>query len=148
MCAYYAIREIKRRKLRSLANVFGYVVAVAFLIITVTLAQGYTVVATGALRGMGTHFIVYIPASTVCPCEFRDVGPFFKDVYTPTFNQSLVETIGGLPGVEDASPYLTFKLDNVTIGGIEIDDLATRTTTVSPDEVYKGRYLEADDKTV
>ena len=145
MFDYYALREIKRRKLRSLANVSGYAIAVSFLIITVALAQGYNVVASGALRGIGTHFVVYIPASTVCPCEFREVGPFFKDVYTPTFNLSLVETINGLSGVEIAAPYLMFRLDNLTIGGIAVNQLATQTTTVSPDEVVKGGYLEADD---
>src|SRR3990170_5892097 len=145
MFARYAIKEIKRRKLRSLANILGYVIAVAFLIIIITLAQGYNLVATGALRGIGTHFVAYIPASVVCPCQLEEVGPFFKDVYTPTFNSSLVETIKRLPGVEDAAPYLMFKLDNLTIGGIEVNDLATKTTTVSLEEVVKGRYLEADD---
>lgn len=140
----YAIKEIKRRKLRSLANILGYVVAVAFLIITVSLAQGYNIVATGALRGIGTHFAVYIPASTDCPCQSGEVGPFFKEVYTPTFNSSIVETIKTLPGVEDAAPYIMFKLDNLTIGGIEVNNLATQTTAVSPDEVVRGRYLEAD----
>lgn len=145
MFAYYAMKEIKRRKLRSLANILGYVIAVAFLIIIITLAQGYNLVATGALRGIGTHFVAYIPASVVCPCQLGEVGPFFKDVYTPTFNSSLVETIKRLPGVEDAAPYLMFKLDNLTIGGIEVNSFATETNTVAPDEVVKGRYLEADD---
>ena len=146
MFAHYAVKEIKRRKLRSIANVLGYVIAVAFLIIIVTLAQAYNVVAAGALKGIGTHFAVYIPASKACPnCEYIEVGPFFKDVYTPTFNSSLVETIEGLPGVEDASPYLTFRLDNLVIGGIEVDDLATETTAVAPDEVVNGRYLKVDD---
>src|SRR3990170_8414489 len=145
MFARYAIKEIKRRKLRSLANILGYVIAVAFLIIIITLAQGYNLVATGALRGIGTHFVAYIPASVVCPCQLEEVGPFFKDVYTPTFNSSLVETIKRLPGVEDAAPYLMFKLDNLTIGGIEVNSFATETNTVAPDEVVKGRYLEADD---
>ena len=145
MFAYYAMKEIKRRKLRSLANILGYVIAVAFLIIIITLAQGYNLVATGALRGIGTHFVAYIPASVVCPCQLEEVGPFFKDVYTPTFNSSLVETIKRLPGVEDAAPYLMFKLDNLTIGGIVVNSFATETNTVAPDEVVKGRYLEADD---
>src|SRR4030067_2038882 len=144
--AHYAVKEIKRRKLRSMANVLGYVVAVAFLIIIITLAQAYNTVAAGALNGIGTHFAVYIPSSKACPhCEYIEVGPFFKDVYTPTFNSSLVETIKRLPGVEDAAPYLMFKLDNLTIGGIVVNSFATETNTVAPDEVVKGRYLEADD---
>jgi hypothetical protein len=38
------MKEIRRRKLCGLADVLGYVIAVAFLIITVTFAQGYNVV--------------------------------------------------------------------------------------------------------
>ena len=145
MSARYAMKEIKRRKLRSLANILGYVIAVAFLIITVSLAQGYSLVATGALERIGTHFVVYIPVSTGCPCQFAETGAFFKGVYTATFNSTLVESIRELPGVEDAAPYLMYKLDNLTIGGIEVNALATKTDTVSPVDVVKGIYLEADD---
>jgi putative ABC transport system permease protein len=135
MIVEYALKEIRRRKLRSLANVLGYVIAVAFLIIIVTLAQGYNFVAAGDLRGIGTHFAVYVPASKDCPCQFGEVGPFFRDVYTPTFNSSIVEAIRGLPGVEDAAPCLMFRLDNLTISGIDFDSLATQTTTVAINEV-------------
>ena len=145
MFAHYAMKEIRRRKLRSLANISGYVIAVAFLVITVSLAQGYNLVATGALRGIGTHFVAYIPVSTGCSCQLEEVGPFFREVYTATFNSTLVETIEKLPGVEDAAPYLMFRLSNLTIGGIEVNDLATKTTTVSAEEVVKGRYLELGD---
>ena len=99
MFARYAMKEIKRRKLRSLANILGYVIEVAFLIITVSLPQGYNLVAAVALRGIGTHFVAYIPISTGCPCQSEEVGPFFKEVYAPTFNSTLVETVSGLPGV-------------------------------------------------
>ena len=146
MCAYHAIREIKRRKIRSSINIFGYVIAVSFLIIVVSLAQGYNVVASGELRGIGTHFAAYIPASASCPCEFMEVGPFFKDVYTPTYPSNIVEIVEKLPGVEDAAPYLMFKLENLTIGGIEVSALATHTTAVSPVNVVEGKYLETDDK--
>src|SRR4030067_2447172 len=61
--AHYAVKEIKRRKLRTVANVLGYVVAVAFLIIIVTLAQAYNTVAACALNGSGTNFAVYLPRS-------------------------------------------------------------------------------------
>jgi hypothetical protein len=57
----------------------------------------------------------------------------------------LVETVEGLPGVEDAAPYLMYKLDNLTIGGIAVGQLATETTAVSTEEVVRGRYLEEDD---
>jgi len=145
MSAHYAMKEIKRRKLRSLANILGYVIAVAFLIITVSLAQGYSLVATGALERIGTHFVVYIPVSTGCPCQLAETGAFFKGVYTATFNSTLVDSIRELPGVEDAAPYLMYRLDNLTIGGIEVNALATETDTVSPVDIVEGRYLLTND---
>ena len=145
MSAHYAMKEIKRRKLRSSANILGYVIAVAFLIITVSLAQGYSLVAAGALERIGTHFVVYIPVSTGCPCAFAETGAFFKGVYTATFNSTLVESIKELPGVEDAAPYLMYRLDNLTIGGIEVNALATKTDAVSPVDIVEGRYLLTND---
>jgi len=124
----------------------GYGAAVAMMILLVSLAQAYALMTTGALRSIGTHFMVFIPATIQCPCEFLDVGPAIKEFYTETFNISVVEVINDLPGVEDAAPYLMFKLGNLTIGGIDVDRLATKTTAVSPEEVVKGRYLESDDE--
>ena len=145
MIVQYAMKEIRRRKLRSLANVLGYVIAVAFLIITVTFAQGYNVVATGALNRIGTHFVVYIPASKTCPCQFGEVGPFFKDTYTPTFNLSIVETVKALPGVADAAPCLMFRLYNLTICGVDFDSLATETNVVSSKMLVEGNYSRVYD---
>ena len=140
MLVQYAIKEIRRRKLRSLANVMGYAIAVTFLISVVTLSQSYNNVAAGDLRGIGTHFAVYIPASKKCPCQFAEVGPFFKDVYTPTFNSSIIDTIKDLPGVADASPCLMFRFENLTIMGVDFDSWATETTVVAPEEVVNGNF--------
>lgn len=145
MFVQYALKEIKRRQLRSSANIIGYGIAIAFLIVAVTLAQGYNWVAAGALNGIGTHFAVYIPASKSCPCQFGEVGTFFKDTYTPTFNLSVVQTIESLPGVADAAPCIMFRLNNLTICGIDVTSLATKTNAVSTDEIVKGSYLNAID---
>lgn len=145
MFVQYAMKEIKRRKLRSLANVLGYVIAVAFLIITVTLAQGYNVVAKGELNRIGIHFAVYIPASKACPCQFGEVGPFFKDTYTPTFNLSIVETVDTLPGVANAAPCLMFRLENITICGVNFESLATETNVVSSKMLVEGNYSKVYD---
>jgi putative ABC transport system permease protein len=145
MFVQYAMKEIRRRKLRSLVNILGYVIAVAFLIIIVTLAQGYNVVATGALNRIGAHFVVYIPASKACPCQFGEVGPFFKDTYTPTFNLSIVETVNALPGVANAAPCLMFRFDNLTICGVNFDSLATETNVVSSNMLVEGNYSKVYD---
>jgi len=140
MLFHSALREIKRRKLRSIASILGYTVGVAFLIIAVTFAQSYNLVAAAALNRIGTHFVVYIPASKTCPCQFGEVGPFFKDVYTPTFNSSIVEKVKSLPGVADAAPCFMFRLDDLTICGLNFDSLATQTNAVSSAMLVEGNY--------
>jgi len=140
MIARYALKEIKRRKLRSIASIMGYSMGIAFLIIAVTLADSYNLVAEGALNRIGTHFVVYIPASKTCPCQFGEVGPYFKDTYTPTFNFSIVETVKALPGVADAAPCLMFRLENLTICGVNFDSLATETNVVSSKMIVEGSY--------
>ena len=145
MLARYAVREVKRRKLRSVASIIGYVIGVAFLIITVSFAQSYNLVAEAALNRIGTHFVVYIPASKTCPCQFGEIGPFFKDTYTPTFNLSIVETIKALPGVADAAPCLMFRVDNLTICGVNFDSLATETNAVSSKMLVEGNYSRVYD---
>ena len=42
MFVQYALKEIKRRKLRSSANIIGYGIAIAFLIVAVTLLKATT----------------------------------------------------------------------------------------------------------
>jgi putative ABC transport system permease protein len=145
MIVKLAVKEIKGHKLRSLSNISGYAIAVAFLIIIITLAQGYNLVAEVSLRGIGTHFLVYIPASKTCPCQYGEVGPFFKEVYTPTFNLSLVDEIENLEGIDDAAGCLMFKVENFTICGIQVGSLAAETNAVAPTDVVRGSYLEADD---
>jgi putative ABC transport system permease protein len=142
---HYAIKEIRRRKFRTAVNILGYVVAVAFMVMLVSLAQSYSLAAASVLEGVGTHFTVFIPATIESPSQFLAAGPFFKGVYTETFDTSVVDTIKDLPGVEDAAPYLMVRLGNLTIGGIDINRLATETTAVSPGDVVEGRYLAADD---
>jgi hypothetical protein len=145
MLARHALREIKRRKLRSIASIMGYAIGVSFLIIAVTFAQSYNLIAAGALNRIGTHFVVYIPASKTCPCQFGEVGPFFKDTYTPTFNESIVETTKSLPGVADAAPCLMFRLNNLTICGVNFDSLATETNVVSSNMLVEGNYSRVHD---
>jgi putative ABC transport system permease protein len=89
--------------------------------------------------------VVYIPASKTCPCQFGEVGPFFKDTYTPTFNLSTVETVKALPGVANAAPCLMFRLDNLTICGVNFDSLATETNVVSSTMLVEGNYSRVYD---
>jgi putative ABC transport system permease protein len=140
-----AIREIRRRKLRNIASMMGYVIGVAFLIIAVTFAQSYNLVAEGALDRIGTHFVVYIPASKTCPCQFGEVGPFFRDTYTPTFNLTIVETVKALSGVADAAPCFMFRLGDLTICGVIFDSLATETNVVSSKMIVEGSYSRIHD---
>ncbi len=81
----------------------------------------------------------------MCPCQFGEVGPFFKDTYTPTFNSNIVETIAALPGVADAAPCLMFRFDDLTICGVNFDSLATETNVVSSNMLVEGNYSRVYD---
>lgn len=118
------------------------------MIALVSIAQAYSLVEINVLKGVGTHFMVFIPGSLTCGCENLgvNVGPFAEGVYTHTFDENIVETVRSLPGVRDAAPYLLFRFGESTISGIDIGRLATNTTACAPSDIVKGRYLTFEDK--
>jgi putative ABC transport system permease protein len=79
------------------------------------------------------------------PCQFGEVGPFFRDTYTPTFGLNIVETVAALPGVADAAPCLMFRFDNLTICGVNFDSLATETNVVSFNMLVESNYSMVND---
>ena len=51
------------------------------------------------------------------------MGPYFGDVFTPTFDSKVVEKVETINGLYDATPFIMFRLDNLTIGGMESDSV-------------------------
>ncbi len=151
----YAIKELRRHKGRTIANIIGYASAVSFMVILVSFVQFQNRAAVSTLKGIGTHFVAYLPEST-CSCDFMSgapaFGPCIEGVRTSVIDASVVETIRSQPGIRVVTPYIRFKTYDqnynsiFTIGGIDPTSLATHKTVCSPKNVVKGRYLTTSDR--
>ena len=148
----YALKELRRHKARTAANLLGYAAAVAFMVIVMSLSYSYSSAAVGVLKVTGTHFIAFNPdAEGCCPDQyFGKGGPCAEGVYTALIDSSRLETIKGLPGVRDAAPYLLFGMYHgegnfLTIGGSDLNSLATTTNVCASADLLQGRYLTPDD---
>ena len=63
-CAW---RELKRRKWRTLTNIFGYLLVVAIMVVLVSTLLYSKEAASSILNRIGTHFIAFVPAR-IAPC--------------------------------------------------------------------------------
>ena len=136
----------------------GYAVAVASIILIISMARSQNTGEIGVLKGVGTHFIAFIPENELC-CEeqFDDGGPSAEGIYTEMLESEILDTIKDLPGVKDAAPYLRFKLYHeehrayITIGGIDLTSdidkisIATETSVCAEKHILQGRYLSVED---
>lgn len=156
----YAWRETVRRKGRTLANVVGYLLAVAIMVVLISVLMFSQGAAGSVLTGVGTHFIAYIPYTTAADLpEFCCALP--PDTQRQNFLANgapsipmatyVVEQIKRLPTVADASPCLSFKFDDPQVGSFTVvgfdpaNTLAVGTTCCSPKNIVQGRFLQPDD---
>ena len=158
-CAW---RELGRRKSRTIANIFGYLLAVSATLILVCWVQFTRKAADEVLTTVGTHFIAFVPSSYCCPerkkrQEAADKSEGFIAVggTTELIPANLVEKVKQLPTVKDASPYLSFRFRNeqdghlFTIGGFDPDRLVSvGSTTCAPTDLVDGRFLNGRDRGV
>jgi putative ABC transport system permease protein len=144
----FAIKEISRRKYRTVGNILGFIFAVSSLVAIVSFSQAYSLAAVSVLRGTGTHFMAFIPESFSCGCEGLgvEVGPSVEGVYTRTFNESIIADVSNIAGVRDAAPYFLFRYNKLTIGGMDIGKLATYTTVCASRDIVKGQDISSGDK--
>ena len=71
----YAWRETVRRKGRTFANILGYLLAVAIMVVLVTTLVFSKEAASAVLTSTGTHFIGFIPlceTTEVCSVDLLD----------------------------------------------------------------------------
>ena len=154
----YAFIELWKHKARTATSTLGYAVAVASIILIISMARSQNTGEIGVLKGVGTHFIAFIPENELC-CEeqFDDGGPSAEGIYTEMLDSDILDTIRDLPGVKDAAPYLRFKLYHeehrafITIGGIDLTSdidkisIATETSVCAEKHILQGRYLAVED---
>lgn len=155
-----AVRELRRRKGRTLVVVIGYLLAAATVTVLVSALIFAREAAGRILTSTGTHFIAFAPASALaCPAcaikkpEDRSEGFVAGGVPTGLVPIRLVDRIRELPSVRDASPYLRFRFNDpkadhtFTVGGFDPDSpKAVGTTCCATTDIVSGRFLGPDDK--
>jgi len=155
-CAW---RELMRRKGRTLANILGYLLAVAIMAVLVTILIFSQNAASGVLSGTGTHFIAFAPASmpanSVKLLDEENEGFLGMGVAADLIPETFVDKVKQLPTVRDAAPYLLFRFKDpetqrpLTVGGFDPrNNLAVGTTCCAAGDILSGRFLWPGDKGV
>ncbi|MCX6121663.1 MAG: FtsX-like permease family protein [Ignavibacteriales bacterium] len=158
-CAW---RELRRRKTRTLTNIFGYTLAVAMMIVLGSNLFNSKEKAGHLLNNTGTHFIAFLPdCITGCAPYKKDTslkeneGFIASGISTNLIPISFINEVKNLPSVKDAAPFLLFQLrspkDNqlFTIGGFNPNDtIAVGSTSCAPSDIVAGRFLTVKDSNI
>jgi putative ABC transport system permease protein len=101
-----AVRNLKRRRLRTALTASGIVVGVSMMFILLSLVSGMEAQVRSMVRFLGGADIT-VSNSTL----FRDrMGGFFGALPSPsTLDESIIDVISGLPGVYAVSPQFSFS---------------------------------------
>ncbi len=150
----YFFKEFYRHKWRTLASISSYFLASFFLLLILSLNYSQQNDSVGILRSTGTHFIVYLPSQvSCCPpgCEDPTDGSLIAEGgYTMMLNSDVISTIRSIAGVRAAAPYLLYKLYDkrlqcdITLGGIDTSNIATKSNVCSADNIISGTYLKGN----
>jgi hypothetical protein len=139
----YALKEMRRRKYRTAANIAGFVIVVATLVSLVTAARGWEAVTATPLKDIGTDLILIYSA----PVVPSGTGCYIANhLFSFPFNQSSIAEINDVAGVEHAVPVLMHRMGAIVFTGI--DPSETETNAILPNSVVEGRYLTSEDGNV
>ena len=134
-----AIRNLRRRKLRTALTASGIVVGISMMLILLSLVSGMETQVRSMVRALGGADIT-VSNST----SFRDrAGGFFGFLPSPsTLDASIVNVLSGIPGVYALSPQYSFSGSingrRVTIYGIEPASYEIVTGGLN---IIEGRFL-------
>ena len=158
----FALRELKRRKLRTLTNILGYTLAVAIMVMLVNAIVYSKQMADRILASTGTHFIASVPANlpfcsqeNICSLkipENKDEGFVVYGVPTELISVKFIDEVRKINAVKDASKSLLYRFRNdkgeiSSIAGFDpSNDVSVATTTCSKTDVINGRFLLPNDK--
>lgn len=141
---FYALREVSRRKSRTISNVAGFAIGIAALVTLVMAARGWEACTAGPLKALGADMI-FIYSAPISPSPGS--GCYIAmHLFTYPFDMSLTNDLSEVPGVECVVPVLMHRMRAVTLCGI--DPTETVTNVVLPSDIIEGRYLTAEDRGV
>jgi putative ABC transport system permease protein len=157
-----AIRELTRRRNRTIANIIGYTLAVTAMVVLVSVLFFSRDTAGQVLTSTGTHFIAF---NSLTKCNKGQTGHCFENtkdskregfvangVKTKMLSSVWIPDIKKLPAVKDASAYLSFRFmdpqdgHQFVVGGFDPQSKAVATTCCAESDIVEGRFLTANDK--
>jgi ABC-type antimicrobial peptide transport system permease subunit len=131
---------MRRRKYRTATNIAGFVIVVATLVALVTTARGWEAAVAAPLKEIGTDMIMIYSA----PVVPSGTGCYIANhLFSFPFNQTTIEEIAEIDGVDRAVPVLMHRMGAIVFTGI--DPCETETNAVLPGNVVEGRYLTPED---
>ncbi|MEM2342006.1 MAG: FtsX-like permease family protein [Candidatus Bathyarchaeia archaeon] len=133
-----AVRNLRRRRLRTALTASGIVVGISMMFILLSLVSGMEAQTRSMIRALGGADIT-ISNST----SFRDRGGFFGALPNPsTLNASVAEVISGIPGVYAVSSQFSFSSSingrRITVYGVEPVSYEIVTGGLN---IVEGRFL-------
>jgi putative ABC transport system permease protein len=149
---HYAIREISRRKSRTISNIAGFAIGIAALVTLVMAARGWEASTTGLLRTLGADIVFIYPGPKYLtgPTTSANDSYVALGLFAYPFNTTIINDLSHVPGVERAVPVLINRMMpcvySITLCGI--DPSETTTNVVLPSHVVEGRYLTTTDRGV
>jgi len=149
---HYAIREISRRRSRTISNIAGFAIGIAALVTLVMAARGWEASTAGLLKTLGADmvFIYSAPKYLTGPTKNATECYVALGLFTYPFNATIINDLSHVSGVERTVPVLIDRMMpcvySITICGI--DPSETTTNVVLPRHVIKGRYLNPTDRDV
>jgi len=109
----YAIREISRRKSRTISNIAGFAIGIAALVTLVTAARGWEASTAGLLKTLGADMVVIYsgPKYLTGPTTSANDCYVALGLFTYPFNATVFNNLSHVPGVERAVPVLNEQDD-------------------------------------
>ena len=154
----YAWKEIKRRKSRSTWNILGYVIAVAFLVITLSFTDSLRLGTSTTLKYTGAQFIGFVYATSPQDTNISFTDPDHEGLFIYNnpillFPLPLVDLIGQSPKVKNAAPLLTFTIitdeyvnRSWILAGFDPADMeSVRMVACSNTDIVQGRLIQPED---
>jgi ABC-type antimicrobial peptide transport system permease subunit len=158
-----AVRELRRRWLRTMLNILGYALIACFIVVMVLMLQYDLQAKDSIVRPMGGKFLVYAPIQadlekmeTKQPINPDSEGFFTEPmVKTKLLPVSIAERLAKIPEISAVTPFMLFRMKQgddghiFSLGGIKIEDkYALASTMVSERDIIAGTYFSPTDKNV
>ena len=144
-----------RNKSQFIFSIFGFALSVLLFVVIMTLGMQSRKSVDSVLTNTGTHFIAFKPQCCENPffAEESEEGFVAQGIVSQPLPYELIKGLNELESVADASPFLSYRLEQedgpVIVGGF---DPANRTsvasTSCSATDLITGRFLEEGDQDV